>query len=84
MRHTADLNPDQLLFTGCFQILITRLPECEGSSVQSIQDWYALLLWEVSQEVLPPRRNRINPLVIKQKMSNWAKKRHPPPLTKTI
>lgn len=84
----ANLDPDRLSFTGCFQILITRLPECSGSSVQSIQDWYTFLLWEMSQELLPPRRNRINPRVIKQKMSNWAKKRpqhfHPPPLTKTF
>ena len=85
---TADLDPDRLSFTGCFQILVTRLPECNASSVSSIQDWYALLLWEMSQELLPLRRNRINPRVIKQKMSNWAKKRpqhfHPPPLTKTF
>jgi hypothetical protein len=26
--------------------------------------------------VLPERRNRINPRVIKRKMSNWRKKRH--------
>ena len=85
---TADLDPDRLSFTGCFQILITRLPECDASSVSSIQDWYALVLWEMSQELLPPRRNRINPRVIKQKISKWAKKRpqhfHPPPLTKTF
>lgn len=85
---SADLDPDRLSFTGCFQILITRLPECESGSAQSIQTWYAMLLWELSQKVLPPRRNRINPRVIKQKMSKWAKKRpqhsHPPPLTKTF
>lgn len=84
----AELDPDRLSFTGCFQILVTRLPECQARSAQSIRDWYALLLWEMSQELLPPRRNRINPRVIKQKMSKWAKKRpehfHPPPLTKTF
>ena len=46
------------------------------------------LLWEMSQERTEPRRNRINPRVIKQKMSKWKKKRpehfHPPPLTKTF
>jgi hypothetical protein len=84
----AGLDPDRLSFTGCFQILITRLPECTGGSVSSIQNWYSSLLWEMSLEVLPPRRNRINPRVIKQKMSKWAKKRpehfHPPPLTKAF
>ena len=30
---------------------------------------------EIAEEVLEPRRNRINPRVIKKKMSNWPKKR---------
>ena len=38
--------------------------------------------------ILEPRRNRINPRVIKQKVSKWPKKRpqhfKPPPLTKTF
>ena len=33
------------------------------------------MLSEIGEEVLPPRRNRINPRVIKRKMSNWRKKR---------
>jgi hypothetical protein len=86
--HTVGLDPDRLSFTGCFQILQTRLPECDGRSPASLQDWYDALLWEMSQERTEPRRNRINPRVIKQKMSRWKKKRaehfHPPPLTKTF
>jgi uncharacterized protein YjiS (DUF1127 family) len=39
-------------------------------------------------ERIEPRRNRINPRVIKRKMKNWLKKRpehcHLPPLTKTF
>ncbi len=50
------------------------------------RQWYEWLLWELSQERTEPRRNRINPRVIKQKVSKWRKKRpehcHPPPLTK--
>lgn len=84
----ANLDPDRLSFTGSFQILTTRLPECDPSSLEGIFAWYKNVIWEMSQEVLPPRRNRINPRVIKQKMSNWPKKRphhfHPPPLTKTF
>jgi hypothetical protein len=30
---------------------------------------------EIAEEVLEDRRNRINPRVIKRKMSNWKKKR---------
>jgi len=82
------LDPDQLSFTGCFQILQCRLPECRPTSAQSLSDWYQALLWEMAQERVEPRRNRINPRVIKQKMSKWKKKRpehfRPPPLQKTF
>jgi hypothetical protein len=81
-------DPDHLSFTGCFQILTCRLPECDACSQASFETWYKALLWEMSQERTEPRRNRINPRVIKQKMSKWKKKRpahfHPPPLAKTF
>ena len=82
------LDPDRLSFTGCFHILQCRLPECHPASLASLSSWYEALLWEMSRECVEPRRNRINPRVIKQKMSNWKKKRpehcHPPPLQKTF
>lgn len=82
------LDPDRLSFTGCFQILQCRLPECDGRTEQSLQEWFESLLWELGQERIEPRRNRINPRVIKRKMSKWPKKRpqhrHPPRLTKTF
>jgi hypothetical protein len=85
---SAGLDPDRLSFSGCFQILQCRLPECDARSKSTLGQWYQALLWEMSQERTEPRRNRINPRVIKQKMSKWKKKRpdhfHPPPLTKTF
>ena len=85
---TVEIDPDRLSFTGCFQILQCRLPECNARSEHSLQEWYEALLWEMSRERTEPRRNRINSRVIKQKMSKWKKKRpehfHPPPLTKTF
>jgi hypothetical protein len=69
------LDPDRLSFTGCFQILKCRLPECNSSTPQSFEDWYQGVLWEMRQEKTEPRRNRINPRVIKRKMSKWKKKR---------
>lgn len=82
------LDPDQLSFTGCFHILQCRLPECDARTPQSFQQWCETLLWELSHERTEPRRNRINPRVIKRKMSKWLKKRpqhrHPPRLTKTF
>ena len=85
---TVQLDPDRLSFTGCFQILKCRLPECDSSTPQSFEDWYQALLWEVQKERCDNRRDRINPRVIKRKMSKWPKKRschrRPPPLKKTF
>ena len=71
----ADLDVDRLSFTGCFQILKCRLPECDSRTVESFAQWCAGLLWEMRQEIIEPRRNRVNPRVIKRKMSKWKKKR---------
>ena len=85
---TVHLDPDRLSFTGCFQILKCRLPECDSSTPQSFDDSYQALLWEVQNERTEERRNRINPRVIKRKMSKWKKKRpehrRQPPLKKTF
>ncbi len=78
----------RLSFTGCFQILKCRLPECDGKTAASFEAWYEGLLWELQGERTELRRNRINPRVIKRKMSKWKKKRpehrHLPPLKKTF
>lgn len=83
-----ELDVDRLSFTGCFRVLQCRLPECDARTKRGFADWYQNLLAELREELLPPRRNRINPRVIKRKMSKWPKKqaahRHPPPLTKTF
>jgi len=71
----ADLDVDRLSFLGCFQILKCRLPECDSRTAESFAQWCAGLLWEMRQEIIEPRRNRINPRVIKRKMSKWKKKR---------
>ena len=85
---TAGLDPDVLSFTGCFQILKCRLPECDGKTPAALETWYRGVLWEMHKERTDPRRNRINPRVIKRKMSKWKKKRpehrRPPPLKKTF
>ena len=72
---TVDQDVDRLSFTGCLRILQARLPECDRSTPQSLERWYGCLLWEMSQERIEPRRNRVNPRVVKRKMSKFAKKR---------
>jgi hypothetical protein len=82
------IDPDRLSFAGCLQLLRCRLPECDSRSSRTLVQWYALLLAEMAEERIEPRRNRINPRVIKRKMSKWPKKRaehrRPPPLQKTF
>lgn len=90
------LDPDRLSFMGCLRILRCRLPECESRAPQTWQAWYEALLWEMSCERVdvqqtssgPHRRNRINPRVVKRKMSKFKKKRPEhrklPPLEKTF
>jgi len=82
------VDPDRLSFTGCLQILRCRLPECDSRTPTTMRNWYQSLLAEMATERTDPRRNRINPRVIKRKMSKWPKKRlehrRPPPLKKTF
>jgi hypothetical protein len=68
------LPPRRLSFTGALKVLRCRLPGCPKSR-RGLRRWYEDLLAEIAEEVLPARRNRINPRVIKRKMSNWRKKR---------
>ena len=71
------------------RILRDRLPECPaGAREAELARWCEALVWEVAQEQIPPRRNRVNPRVVKRKMSRFAKKRPHhrgrPPLTNTF
>jgi hypothetical protein len=69
-----NLPPRRLSFTGTLKILRCRLPECPRT-ISGSQRWYRKLLAEIAEETLEERRNRINPRVIKCKMSKWLKKR---------
>jgi hypothetical protein len=85
---TVGLDPDRLSFSGTFQILKCRLPECDARTPVAFDAWYRGLLWEIQDERTDPRRNRINPRVIKRKVSKWKKKRPEhrglPPLKKSF
>jgi len=86
----AGLDPDRLSFVGCLQILRCRLPECPDPTSATFAAWYQGLLEEVRRERTDDvvRRNRINPRVVKVKMSKFKKKRPEhrpvPPLKKTF
>jgi hypothetical protein len=70
------VDPDRLSFTGAFQILQTRLPECPPRATPTqIQTWYKNLLAEIADEPVPLRRNRLNPRVIKRGRCKWPSKK---------
>lgn len=70
----AAVSPLRMSFTGTLKILRCRLPACP-ETYQGRTVWWRRLLEEISEELLPPRRNRINPRVIKRQQSKWHKKR---------
>ncbi len=70
----AGVAPNRIGFTATLRILHLRLAQLPPEPTAQAHWWDALLA-EVGREVLPPRRNRINPRVIKRKMSKWPKKR---------
>lgn len=79
----SGLPPRRVSFTGALKVLRCRLAECRGGT-RARRRWYERLLAEIAEEILPERRDRVNPRVIKRKMSKWAKKRphhrhHPQP-----
>jgi hypothetical protein len=82
------LDPDTLSFLGCLQSLRNRLPECVTLTAEGIGRWFDGLLGELGRKTLPARANRVNPRVVKRKMSKFKKKRPEhrpvPPLKKTF
>jgi hypothetical protein len=68
------ISPLRLSFTSTLKILQCRLPECPRRR-RARRQWYQHLLEEIAEEPIPPRRNRINPRVIKCQQSQWPKKR---------
>ncbi len=83
----AAVPPRRVSFVGALKILRCRLPEVPRS-LAGRRRWYRDLLAEIAEETLPERRNRLNPRVIKRKMSKWPKKkpehRRSPQPTKTF
>jgi Transposase DDE domain/Insertion element 4 transposase N-terminal len=69
----AQASPLSVSFTGTLKILRCRIPNCPRTA-RALARWWHDLVREVAEELLPPRRNRINPRVIKRKMSKWKKK----------
>jgi hypothetical protein len=69
----AGVPPRRLSFTNTLKILRCRLPEAPKSATL-LKRWYENLIGEISEEILEERRDRVNPRVVRRKMSKWQKK----------
>jgi hypothetical protein len=71
----AKVAPDRLSFVHSVRILRTAVFQAQIVATEQSADWYQQLLHDIGQAQLPQRDNRINPRVVKRKMSNFALKR---------
>jgi hypothetical protein len=80
----AQMDPDRLSFVGALRVLRNAIPEFQMTAPDQLPLLYRRLLRDIAAKRLPPRRLRVNPRVIKRKMSNFRLKRpehdHPPRL----
>jgi hypothetical protein len=70
-----DLDPDRISFTGALQVIARAMPKMQAAKTELLPVFYETMLDEIASQLNPPRRNRINPRIIKQKMSNFKCKR---------
>jgi hypothetical protein len=82
---SADVDPDRLSFVGAVRVIQNALPEFQMTAPDQLPHLYRRLLHDIAAKRIPRRRLRVNPRVVKRKMSKFPLKRpeqfHPPPLT---
>lgn len=71
----ADIDPDRLSFVHAIEVIKDAIPEFQMVAEDQREQLYQRLLRDIARRPLPERRNRVNPRVVKRKMSNFLKKR---------
>ena len=71
----AEVAPDRLSFVHSVRILRSAVFPAQIVAPEQSADWYQQLLHDIGQARLPQRDNRINPRVVKRKMSKFGLKR---------
>jgi len=71
----ADVDPDRISFTHALRVLQDAIPEFQMTLPEQWPSLYGRMLRDMAAELLPPRRTRTNPRVVKRKMSNFYLKR---------
>ena len=72
---TIGESPDRLSFTRTIRVLTDATVEFQLAAPELVPGLYRRLLKDLTGELLPPRRLRSNPRVVKRKMSNFPLKR---------
>lgn len=79
---SIDIDPQRLSFIHAVRVLRETAPLMRAATTSQLPSLYSAMIRHISEGRLPARDNRINPRVVKKKMSNFAKKRpehcHPP------
>ncbi len=72
---TQALPPTRLSFVGALRVIRATLPDFQHHAASDHPTIYQAMLEDILALKLPERRNRTNPRVVKQKMSNFRVKR---------
>jgi len=79
LRHEAalsiDIDPDRLSFVHTLRVLRRAIPSFQSSPTRPLPAMYKQMLAEITEEILPVRRIRCYPRVVKRKMSSFKLKR---------
>ena len=76
---TVNMDPRRMKFTDSLRIIRESIPHMRAAPPQQLPKMYNALLAQIASDPLPPRDNRINPRVVRRKMSNFLMKRHSDP-----
>lgn len=72
---SVDIDPRQLSFIHAVRVTRETVPIMRAASAEQLSHIYEAMIRHIALGRLPPRDKRINPRVVKKKMSNYAKKR---------
>ncbi len=72
---SVNIDPRRLSFIHTVRLLHETAPLMRAAPASRLPIFHAAMIQHIAQGCLPPRANRINPRVVKKKMSNFGKKR---------
>jgi hypothetical protein len=72
---SADIDPRNLSFIHAVRVIRETVPILRAAPAAQLPYLYAAMIQHIATGRLPPRDNRINPRVVKRKMSKFPKKR---------